>query len=66
MTKHTTTEIINFIDIERQRTKQVLNEAGFSNDTAINHIVRQYRNALRDYRKIVFDDRADGIETYHK
>lgn len=63
MTKQTTTDIIKALDGEIDRVKKFANSNG-NNGSAIGVIVRQYRQALKEYRKIVADDRADGVETY--
>lgn len=63
MSKQTTTDIIKALDGEIDRAKKFANSTG-NNGSAISFIVRQYRQALKDYRKIVADDRADGVETY--
>lgn len=63
MGKQTTTDLIKALDNEIERVKKFGNSNG-NNGSAIGVIVRQYRHALKDYRKIVADDRADGVETY--
>jgi hypothetical protein len=64
MTKQTTTDIIKALDGEIDRAKKFANSNGGNNASAIGLIVRQYRQSLKEFRKIVADDRADGVETY--
>ena len=57
--------ILEDLDEELVRAKMFVNENGYHNGTAINAIVRRYRNELREYRRIVAGDHLkDGIKDY--
>jgi hypothetical protein len=60
-----TVKILDDLDEEISRVKLMLNENGYHNGTALNTIVRRYRNELKQYRQLVLDDRNDGIASYN-
>ena len=61
------TDIIKDLDDEIIRSKMFVNENGYHNGTAINTIVRRYRNELKQIRKILWDDlHEDKINNYHE
>jgi len=41
------------------RVKKMLNENGYHNGTALNHIVRKYRKELKEYLELVREDNED-------
>lgn len=58
-------DIIKDLDDEILRSKLFVNENGYHNGTAINEVVRRYRNELKQLRKIILDDfREDNINNY--
>lgn len=58
-------DIIKDLDDEILRIKLFVNEHGYHNGTAINAVVRRYRNELKQLRKIISDDyREDNINNY--
>jgi len=63
-----TTEInklIEDVDSELYRSKEFVNNNGYSNITAINCIVRKYRNELKELRKIIVEDKNEGLIDYN-
>jgi len=62
-----TTEVskmIQDIDSELHRAKEFVNTNEYSNMTAINVIVRKYRNELKQLRKVMAEDRDEGLIDY--
>ena len=58
-------DIIKDLDGEIVRSKLFVNENGYHNGTAINAIVRSYRNELKQLRKIISDNfHLDKINNY--
>ena len=58
-------KLMQDLDREIARSKQVLNDSGYDNSTAFNQIVRRYRNELKELRAIVSDDHfLDGVDRY--
>lgn len=58
-------QILSDLDEEILRTKLWLNTHGYNHGTAVWHIVYNYRKELKEYRKLVCDDKnLDGLESY--
>ena len=58
--------LLNDIDTEIARTKLMLNNGGHHNGTALNAIVRRYRNELKQYRAIVHADLTEDDLTQYR
>jgi len=55
--------MIQDIDSELHRVKVFVN-SGYPNMSAINVIVRKYRNELKQLRKVLAEDRDEGLIDY--
>jgi aconitase B len=60
-----TNNIIDDLDEEIIRVKHMINEKGYNNYSAFNHIVRKYRNELKELSKIIrHDSFEEKIKNY--
>lgn len=57
-------QLLDDLNEEISRVKQFINEKGYNNGSAFNQIVRDYRTALKKYKKIVQDDFINNVEKY--